>query len=567
MIGQIKLLLIQPSFVQSLTEKKIAMNKKILKVAGLVAIIFIGTAFTKTGDKYFEIVKNIEIFTNLYKELNTHYVDEVDPGELMSVGLKAMVSSLDPFTNYFSESDIEAYRIQSEGRYHGIGTKNKKIGDLITITELYKDQPADLAGLRAGDQIIEVDGNSAVGRSMDEMHEIMRGFPGSTMELLIRRPGENKDITIELTRGDVKIPNVPHYGMLNDGIAYINLSTFTRGAGQNIAAAYKEMKEENPELKGLVLDLRGNGGGLLNEAVNICNIFIPKDKVVVTTKGKIEERDRAFKTMNEVIDADIPLVVLINKNSASASEIVSGVMQDYDRGVLIGQRSYGKGLVQNTMDIGYNARVKITTSKYYIPSQRCIQSVAYDNGVPVHIPDNKRAQFKTQNGRLVLDGGGVKPDVLMDPIESKGFVKALIDEHLIFNYVTEWAAKHPEIDSTDVFQFTEFSDFQNYLDRHNFEYISNAEKVLSKLKTKAEEEELDLDTQITAIENTINDAQLNKLSEGKTLIIDLIEKEIAGRYYYQKGKVQVGLRNDAEIKEAINILNDELRYHSILGTK
>lgn len=543
------------------------MTKKILKTVGLVAIVFIGTAFTKTGDKYFEIVKNIEIFTNVYKELNTHYVDDVDPGELMSVGLKAMVASLDPFTNYFSESDVESSRIQSEGRYHGIGTKNKKIGELITITELYKDQPADQAGLKPGDQIIEVDGTSAIGRSMDEMHEIMRGFPGSTMDLLIRRPGENEDININLTRGEVVIPNVPHYGMLNDDIAYINLSTFTRNATQNITAAYKEMKEENPDLKGLVLDLRGNGGGLLNEAVNICNIFIPKDKVVVTTRSKIEERDRAFKTKSKAIDTEIRLVVLINKSSASASEIVSGVMQDYDRGVLIGQRSYGKGLVQNIMDIGYNARVKITTSKYYIPSERCIQSVAYKNGVPVHIADDQRAQFQTQNGRLVLDGGGIKPDVVLDPIEKKGFVKALINEHLIFKYVTEWAAKHPVIDSTDVFQFTEFSDFQNYLTRNDFTYNSRAEKVLRKFKTKATEEELDLDTQITALENSINDAQTNKLIEEKALIISLIEKEIAGRYYYQKGKVQVGLRNDAEVKEAINILNDKARYNSILGIK
>lgn len=541
------------------------MNKRILKVAGLAAIVFIGSAFTKTGDKYFEIIKNIEIFTNLYKEVNTHYVDDIDPGELMSIGLKAMVGSLDPFTNYISESDIEGYRIQSEGRYHGIGTKNKKIGDLITITELYKDQPADQAGLKPGDQIIEVDGQSAIDRSMDEMHEIMRGFPGSTMELLIRRPGEPQDRKIELTRGDVKIPNVPHYGMLNEAIAYIKLSTFTRGASRNIANAYKEMKAENPDLKGLVLDLRGNGGGLLDEARDICNIFIPQGEIVVTTRGKIAERDQAFKTRSKAIDTEIPLVVLINKKSASASEIVSGVMQDYDRGVLIGQRSYGKGLVQNTMDIGYNARVKITTSKYYIPSERCIQSVAYENGVPVHIPDDERAQFQTRNGRTVLDGGGVKPDVLMDPIESKGFVKALIDEHLIFNYVTEWAAKHTEIDSTDTFQFTEFSDFENYLKRQNFQYDSEAEKMLSELKTKAKEEELELDAQITAIEKSINMAQMNKLTEGKALLIDLIEKEIAGRYYYQKGKVQVGLRNDAEVKEAIRILNDKARYNQMLN--
>jgi len=547
--------------------KKTNMTKRILIATTLAAVFLFGTAFTVSSDKdkYFEIIKNIEIFTNLYKEVNTNYVDEIDPGQLMRTGIDAMVGSLDPFTNYISEADIEGYRFQSEGRYHGIGTKNRKIGDLITITELVKDQPADLAGLKPGDQFISVDGQSAIGRSMEEMNEIMRGFPGTTMNLVIRRPGTPTDLNIKLTRGDVNVPNVPYFGMVSDGVGYINLSIFTQNAGRNIIDAYQKLKEQNPDLKGLILDLRGNGGGLLSEAINICNIFIPREEVVVTTRGKVKDWDRAYKTMNNPVDLEIPLAILVNKGSASASEIVSGVMQDYDRGVLIGQRTYGKGLVQNTMDIGYNARVKITTSKYYIPSERCIQSVAYEHGEPVAIPDDKRAQFKTRAGRTVLDGGGVKPDIVLDPVADDGIVKALLEENVIFNYVTQWSLNHPAIDSTDTFRFTEFADFERYLKAQNFAYESKAEKVLKELATQATQEKLPLDADLKALAQKINTSQANELATYQAVIVDLIEKEIAGRYYYERGKVQIGLRNDAEVKEAVRVLTDGKRYKGILG--
>lgn len=543
------------------------MTKRILTAVTLALIFMLGTAFTVSSekDKYFEIIKNIEIFTNLYKEVNTNYVDEIDPGQLMRTGIEAMVSSLDPFTNYISEADIEGYRFQSEGKYRGIGTKNKIIGDYVTITELFKDQPADQAGLKPGDQIISVDGQSAVGRSMEEMNEIMRGFPGTSMDLVIRRPGEPSDLNITLTRGDVKVPNVPYYGMVSDNVGYINLSIFTQQAGRNIMKAFAELKENNSNLEGLILDLRGNGGGLLQEAITISNIFIPRDEVVVTTRGKVEDWDRAFKTMNKAVDTEIPLAILVNKSSASASEIVSGVMQDYDRGILIGQRTYGKGLVQNTMDVGYNARVKITTSKYYIPSERCIQSVEYKDGEPVAIPDDQRARFSTRNGRTVLDGGGVKPDIVLKAADSEGIVKALLDEDVIFNFVTQWALDHPSIDSTDTFRFTDFSDFEQYLNEQSFDYESETEKLLASLTEKADEEDLNLAADIKTLQQKINAAQSSELSKHKDVIIDLIEKDIAGRYYYQRGKVQIGLRNDPEVKEAISVLNDEERYKEILG--
>jgi carboxyl-terminal processing protease len=543
------------------------MTKRILTASILALVFVLGTAFTVSSekDKYFEIIKNIEIFTNLYKEVNTNYVDEIDPGQLMRTGIEAMVGSLDPFTNYISEADIEGYRFQSEGRYRGIGTKNKLMGEYITITELYKDQPADQAGLKPGDQFISVDGQSAIGRNMEEMNEIMRGFPGTSMDLVIRRPGEPNDLNITLTRGDVEVPNVPYYGMVSENVGYINLSIFTQNAGRNIMKAFAELKQENAGLNGLILDLRDNGGGLLQEAITISNIFIPREEVVVTTRGKVEDWDRAFKTMNKPVDTEIPLAILVNKSSASASEIVSGVMQDYDRGILIGQRTYGKGLVQNTMDVGYNARVKITTSKYYIPSERCIQSVEYKDGEPVAIPDDQRARFSTRNGRTVLDGGGVKPDIVLKAPASEGIVKALVEDDVIFNFVTQWALEHPTIDSTDTFRFTDFAKFEQYLQKQSFDYESETEKMLTTLKEKAEAEELDLTAEIKTLRQKIDAAQASELNKYKAVVIDLIEKDIAGRYYYQRGKVQIGLRNDPEVKEAISVLNDEKRYKEILG--
>lgn len=543
------------------------MKMKLGTKAGLLALVVVASAFTlaTTNDKYFEIVKNIEIFANVYRELNTNYVDEVDPGRLMRTGIDAMVGSLDPFTNYISEADIEGYRFITEGRYHGVGAVSEKMGDYITITELYKDQPADKAGLRPGDQIIAVDGKDAKGKTNDELTEIMRGFPGSTVELTIRRPGSPGDFKVSLVRGDVNVPNVPYYGMVSQGVGYIALSIFTQDAGRNISNALKELKAQDPNLKGLILDLRGNGGGLLHEAVNICNIFIPKDEVVVSTRGKIKERDQVFRTMNPPIDLEIPVTVLINKRSASASEIVSGVLQDYDRGVLIGQRSYGKGLVQNTMEVGYNARVKVTTSKYYIPSQRCIQSVEYENGEPVEIPDEKRAQFRTRAGRPVLDGGGVKPDLVLDAPYSDGVVKGLVEGHHIFDYVTQWVLKHPSIDSIDVFRFTEFDDFGNFLRARNFSYQSESEKMLTSLREKIASESLSVKEEVEALAARIEYAQREELQRHRAVIVDLIEKEIAGRYYYQRGKVQMGLRNDPEVKVAIDVLNDPAQYKRILG--
>lgn len=523
------------------------------------------TTFRSDNGKYFEITKNIEIFANLYKELNTYYVDDLDPGMLMRTGIDAMVGSLDPYTNYISESDIEGYRYLTEGRYNGIGAISKKIDDYVTLTSLYEGQPADKAGLKVGDQIVAVDGNDATGKDPDQINEILRGFPGTEVQLRIRRPGRADEFDVKLVRDEVNVDNVPYYGMVGEGIGYVALTTFTREAGSHVADAIRKLKEQDPNLKGVVFDLRDNGGGLLNEAVNICNIFIPKGELVVTTKGKVKEWDRGFNTTGNPLDETLPLVILVNQFSASASEIVCGTIQDYDRGVLIGQRTYGKGLVQNTRDVGYNARVKMTTAKYYIPSGRCIQSVEYNNGEPVHIPDSRRTPFKTRNGRIVLDGGGVKPDILLDKATDDAIVKALVNQDLIFRYVTQYCLNHPTPEKVEDFHFTDFDGFVNFLETQNFNFQTESERLLTDLKQKAEEEGYSLGSTLESLRSSIQTEKKAAIRKYKDEIVDLIEKEIAGRFFYEKGKVKMGLRNDKEIDEAIQVLNDPARYKKILS--
>lgn len=544
------------------------MLKRILKVTGIMTILIVGlstTTFKSETNKYFEIVKNIEIFTNLYKEINTYYVDDLDPGKLMRTGIDAMMASLDPFTNYISENDIEGYRYMTEGRYNGIGAISKKMGDYVTITELYKDQPADKAGIKPGDQLIAIDGNDAKDKTPEQINDFLRGVAGTAVELTIRRPGKMEDMKVNLVRGEVQVPNVPYYGMVSEDIGYIVLTTFTRESGANVGNALKALKAENPEMKGVVFDLRGNGGGLLTEAVNVCNVFIPKGELVVTTKGKVKDWDRSFKTLNQPLDEDIPLVVLINKNSASASEIVSGVIQDYDRGVLLGQRSYGKGLVQNTRDIGYNSKVKMTTAKYYIPSQRCIQSVEYEDGEPVHIADEKRAKFKTRSGRTVLDGGGVSPDVVLKKATDAPVIKSLLRQNVIFDFVTQFVLENDSIPAVEDFSFTDFNSFMSFLEKQKFQYDTDSEKLLDKMKKKSKEEGLDIAQDIDALAFKIKASQQGEVEKYEEVILDLIETEIASRYYYQNGKIQMNLKNDSEIENAIELLRDKERYSSLLN--
>lgn len=540
-------------------------NKPIL-IAGFIAltgIAAINSPFV-TGN-YFEITKNIELFANTFKELNTQYVDELDPGKLMKTGIDAMMKSLDPYTNYYSESQVEGFRYITEGKYNGIGVRFRLRDDYIMIMAPMDGSPAQKAGLKAGDMIMEVDGKSAKGKTEDELNSILQGFPGSEVTLKISRPATG-EMTLSVKRDEVNTKNVPHFEEISPNIGYIALTTFTKNAANNILDALKDLKSDNPNLKGLILDLRDNGGGLLNEAVSICNIFVPKSEEIVSTRGKVKDRDMVYRTTMNPSDEKIEIVVLVNKMSASASEIVSGALQDLDRAVIMGQRTFGKGLVQNFREIGYNARIKVTTAKYYVPSGRCIQAVSYVNGEPVPVADSLQATFKTRNGRKVKDGGGVQPDVEIPITDKTDLMKALDDKLMIFDFATEYVNKNPTPVDVKTFSFIDWDAFLKFLKDKKFTYESKTEHLLSQLKTEAEKSKMfsTVQNEYSNLKNKIESEKQKDLAANKDRILSLLSGEIASRFYYEKGRVQVKLKNDNEIKDAVELLNNPAKYNKIL---
>jgi len=544
--------------------------KKFIIISAVVLSGFVGMgAAIYNNDKLFEISKNIEIFSNLYKELNTYYVDDIDPSKLMKVGIDAMVETLDPYTNYFSETQIETWRYLTEGKYEGIGANVQTIGDQITIIEPYEGCPAFEAGLKAGDVIVAIDGQSTKGKNSNDLGVLLRGVPGSAISIDILRPGSKEVKTFKMNRGEIKMSNTPYSGIVSDHVGYVSLTTFTQDAGKNISDAIKEMKKNDPELKGIILDLRDNGGGLLLEAINIVNIFVGTGVEVVSTRGKVRDWDKTFATRGPAVDEKLPVVVLINKHSASASEIVSGAIQDLDRGVLIGQRSYGKGLVQNTKDIGFNSKLKLTTSKYYIPSGRCIQSVSYKDGAPLDVPDAERHVFRTKGGRKVLDGGGVTPDITIVPDSGDAPIKSLLDNYVVFNYVTKYIQSHPTIAPADQFRFTDFDDFMKFVESNNFPFETNSEKKLKELEKNSKDDEFFkvLQPDLAALKAKILKEKKNVLLNHKDQISKFISKDIVTRFYNQKGKIINSINNDKEVKDAIDLLKDPARYNKILAAK
>ncbi len=538
----------------------------IIAVVGIIGFLSLG-AGVYNNDKLFEISKNLEIFSNLYKELNTYYVDDIDPNKLMKVGIDAMVETLDPYTNYFSETQIETWRYLSEGKYEGIGANVQSIGDEITIVEPYEGYPAFEAGLKAGDIILSIDGQSANGKNSEDLGVLLRGVPGSAVTLEIKRPGTKEIKTFKVNRGEIKMSNVPYSGMVKNHVGYVVLTSFTQDAAKNIGAAITKLKNDDPELKGLILDLRDNGGGLLIEAVNIVNLFVGANVEVVSTRGKVKDWDKVFSTRGPALDQKLPVVVLINKRSASASEIVSGALQDLDRGVLIGQRSYGKGLVQNTKDIGFNSKLKLTTSKYYIPSGRCIQSVSYHNGEPVDIPDAQRHVFRTKGGRKVLDGGGVSPDIYIAPDSGDAPIKVLLDSYVVFNFTTQYMITHPKIAPADQYVFNDFDDFMKYVEANNYPFEIASETKLNELINSSKKDEL-----YGAINSDLNSLKAKILKEKKSVLLkhkqqicNFITKDIVSRVYNQHGKILNSISHDSEVEEAVKLLNDPIRYNKILS--
>lgn len=542
-------------------------KKKILVISVSITAIF-SLAFV---DNYFEISKNLDIMTTAYRELNMYYVDDIDASKLMRTGIEAMVESLDPYTNYISESEIEDYRFMTTGQYGGVGSSIFTRNNYAVIKEVYEGFAAQKAGLIAGDIILEIDGKSIKGKNTGEVSKFLKGQAGTSIKILIQRPTEEKPRLVNLTREEIQIENVTYFGMITPEIGYIQLKGFTQDANKEVKNALLELKK-NMQLKGVILDVRGNPGGLLHEAVAIANIFVPKGELIVNTKGKAKEGEKKYFTINDAIDVNIPLAVLTNSSSASASEIVSGVMQDLDRGIIVGQRTFGKGLVQTTRPLSYNAQLKITTAKYYIPSGRCIQALDYSHrnadGSVGKVPDSLIKAYQTKSGRKVFDGGGVAPDFAIPVNTYSNITNSLISKHLIFDFATQYASKHSTIKADGKFTLTEaeYQEFENFLKDKEFDYTTNSEKLLEEYKKEAtKENHFDAVAEdFKKLKTKLSHDKMDDLKRHQKEISDLICQEIASRYFYQKGRTQQQLSSDTEVLKAMSILLDSDSYQKTL---
>jgi carboxyl-terminal processing protease len=541
-------------------------HKRIASVLIALPLVFLSA---RVADHYFEVSKNMEIFTDIYKELNIYYVDDTKPGAMMKAGIDAMLRSLDPYTVYYPESKIEDAMFMQTGQYGGIGTLVNTINGKITITEPYQNYPAAKNGLMAGDVVIKVDGVNVEGKNHEDISDMLTGQPGSAVAITIMRPGENTPRVINLTREDIKIPDVPYFGMIDAEMGYIKLTGFTQTASSEVKSAFLELKKKN--MKQLVLDLRGNGGGLMREAISIVNFFVPKGTEVVRTKGKIDEWNKTFYATVEPIDTQIPVVVLVDGMSASASEIVSGSLQDLDRAVVVGTESYGKGLVQQTKDLAYNTKLKLTVAKYYTPSGRCIQRLDYshrDNatGKVNAVADSVIKSFKTRAGRVVYDGRGISPDRLVTEDNPAHVLVALVDNWVAFHWANQYRNRHATIDSADRFRLSdkEYDEFVQYALTRDFAYETGTEKMYADLLKAAKEEKYyeGAESAFEQLNARIHPDKSSDLRKFKKQIKQYLENEIVARYYYQDGRVKNSLPTDPYLERAKLLFDGE--YNKIL---
>lgn len=547
-----------------------------MKLTPLKKVILIGAVATSgfafvAADDYFEISKNIEIFTSVYRELNIFYVDETKPGELMKTGIDAMLRSLDPYTVYYPESKIEDYRFMTTGQYGGIGALVNTIDGEITIVEPYEGYPAHTSGLLAGDVVLQVDGKDVKNLNSEEVSTLLKGQAGTSAKITIRRYGENNPITFEVERQDVQIPDVPYYGMLDDKTGYIHLRGFTKTASTEVRKALVDLRDKQGMTQ-LVLDLRGNGGGLLREAVTIVNFFVPKGTEVVSTKGKLEEWNKKHVALNEPIAPDLPLVVLIDPQSASASEIVSGALQDLDRAVVVGNRTFGKGLVQQTKDLNYNSKIKLTVAKYYIPSGRCIQKLDYssrtDEFGASEVPDSLIKAFKTSGGRTVYDGRGISPDVEVPQEDMSNILVGLMRNHIIFKYATVYRTQHTEIGEPNTYDIgDEYDKFIEFALAQGFEYDTQTEALFKELAEVARAEAYyeRAEEVFASLEEKLKPEKRYDLQHFRDQIEFALEEEIVSRYHFQEGTIRYALEHDPVIDRALVAFGEE--YQSILGGK
>ncbi|MCC9136500.1 S41 family peptidase [Pontibacter silvestris] len=549
------------------------MYKKFIAGFLLVGLALGLFSFRSDSERYFEIAKNLDVFATLFKEVNTYYVDDVAPSKMVRTGIDAMLKSLDPYTNYIPEDDIEDFRTMTTGQYGGIGALIGNRDGRVVVQMPYENSPAHKAGLNIGDEILKINGITVTGKNTDEVSKLLKGQANTAVKLDVLSYGQSKPKTLELTRANIMVENVPYYGMIDEEIGYFQLSGFTVDASKEVKVAVQKLKEQGA--KKIVFDLRDNPGGLLHEAVNISNVFMDKGKDIVSTKGRVKEWNKTYKALDEPLDTDIPLVILTSSHSASASEIVAGVMQDYDRAVLVGERTFGKGLVQATRPLSYNSQLKVTTAKYYIPSGRCIQAIDYahrnEDGSVGKIPDSLRVAFKTAAGRMVYDGGGVAPDVEVKHTSYSEITKTIAGKGYFFDFANKYKAEHQTIPSAKEFKLSdaEYQSFLTYLSDKDVSYNTEIESELEELSHEAKEGKHydDIKNELDAIKKKVSHNKANDLTRFKSEIKEVLEAEIASRYYLRKGYIESTFDDDEDILMAKQVLNDPQKFASYLKVK
>jgi carboxyl-terminal processing protease len=519
----------------------------------------------------FEELKSLELMDQIYEHLDQYFVDEISHGKLSKTAIDALLNELDPYTVYYHEANIEDYRLMTTGQYGGIGALLEQHEHDIFISEVYEKNPAQLSGILAGDKLLRIDKQPVAKKSIEEVSNTLKGPKGSSVLLEYERDGII--MSKNVVRDEIKIPDIPYAGMLNQNTGYISLSSFTQTAAEEVRKNILDLQAKG--MKQLIFDLRGNGGGLLMEAVKIVGFFVPKGQLVVSTKARAQNENNQFTTQEEPIAKTLPLVVLIDENSASASEIVAGALQDLDRAIVVGKTSYGKGLVQRTFDLKYGSKIKLTIAKYYTPSGRCVQRLEYygddRNGAPKEIPDSLLQKFKTSNGRTVIDGRGIEPDVSMNDSSLTSFGNFLLKNHLIFNFATKFALTHESIEKPNNFQLTEneINDFKAFMLQHNRKYQSEETKALEKIRKEIEtgNKQSPILTSYESLMQKLVERDAMSFENHRTEVHKLLEREIIGRYYFQKGQIEYSLKHDPVLIKSLEILENPGLLKTVLGFK
>jgi len=542
--------------------------KKIAVITGVLSLAIVLWSF---NDDLFQISKNLDVFASVYKEININYVDEINPSKLVKTGVDAMLEGLDPYTEFVPESEIEDYKLKYVStQYGGIGASIFARNQKVYISDVAEGFPAQKGDIRAGDELVKINDIVLEGKNSDQVSTLLKGSKGAPIKLTIRRDGVAGTIDKNLLRDEIKQPNVSYFGMVQGNMGYIKLDKFLENSGDEVTNALVTLKKNNPT--GIILDLRNNGGGILQEAVKIVNLFVARDVEVVAQKGKVRDKNYVYHTLNTPIEPNLPLVVLVNSHSASASEIVAGSLQDLDRAVIIGQRSYGKGLVQQTFNLPYNSLVKITIAKYYTPSGRCIQALDYTHrnadGSVDKVADSLMHEYKTKDGRSVYDGSGIYPDLFIPQDRFANITQVLVGKLLVFDYATQYRNTHPTVGDAKSFALSDadFADFAKYISGKDYKYSNRSEKVLADLKTETDKDKefADIKTEYDALKVKLEAAKANDLQQHKEEIKQVLENEIASRYYFEKGRYECNFKYDKELARAAKLMSDKAEVATIL---